>query len=919
MMSPKTRIPSIIWSRIATAFACLALATGIALFVAPKSAMASWIWVEGEKPLTSTMHRHPWWYDKVKRDQLSGGDFISHFHEKVPGEASYAIKAPKAGDYELWVRANPIQSRLSYSLNGTPWVLINFEQEQQGNTNIAEDDKPDLRFIAWVKAGKVSLKSGSNAIRFRMDSKNSNHGYLDCFILTDEPFTPNGIIRPDQIAAANRRTTDDNRGWFPFVPKADPFSPTSGIDLRFLNEKEAGDGGYIGVKGPQFVHSKTGMPVKFWAVNGPPGKDKETLRKEAKILAKRGVNLVRIHHSYYDPKTGILDKNAVLQAFDVVEAMKAEGIYTHLSIYFPLWMTPEPGLPWLNGYDGKTHPFSSLYFNKDFQKHYLSWWNALLLTPSPTSGKRLIDEPAVAGVEIINEDSYFFWTFDRKTIPDAQLRLLETEFATWLKTKFGTLDAVSKRWGGLNDDRDRPKEGRVAFRPLWNIANERTRRDKDTARFLAESQRGFYDATYKKLRDLGFKGLITATNWATADPRVLGPIERYTYIGTDFIDRHGYFGGPVKGQDAAWSIRDGYTYADRSALRFDNPEPGKSTKVFMNPAADINYDGKPSMISEASWPRPNKYRGQAPLFFAAYGALQGSDSVVHFAFDGSSWSVKPGFFMQPWTLMTPGQMGQFPAAALIFRKGLVAEGDLMVDLNLAVPSLLDLEGTPMSQDAGLDELRLKDVPKGITLKSGNVIDPRVHYVGRTNVSFSEKGAPPVLKDLRPFIDDAKKTLVSTNKQLRLDYGKGLLAIDAPAAQGLSGNLGKGGTTELTDLSIASTLDEGHIIAVSLDDRPIATSSKILLQVMSEEKPNDWRTEPASGGERKIVSIGHDPWLVKQFEGTVRFKRADASQLKVTALDANGDLLQSVVGADKIRLGSTVLYYLIEPSKEAATR
>jgi hypothetical protein len=32
-------------------------------------------------------------------------------------------------------------------------------------------------------------------------------------------------------------------------PKPDSFSATSGIDLRLLNEKRAGDGGFIGVKG----------------------------------------------------------------------------------------------------------------------------------------------------------------------------------------------------------------------------------------------------------------------------------------------------------------------------------------------------------------------------------------------------------------------------------------------------------------------------------------------------------------------------------------------------------------------------------------------------------------------------------------------------------------------------------------------
>ena len=37
----------------------------------------------------------------------------------------------------------------------------------------------------------------------------------------------------------------------------------------------------------------------------------------------------------------------------------------------------------------------------------------LLTTPAPVTGHKLIDEPAVFGVEVQNEDSFFFWTSDR--------------------------------------------------------------------------------------------------------------------------------------------------------------------------------------------------------------------------------------------------------------------------------------------------------------------------------------------------------------------------------------------------------------------------------------------------------------------------------------------------------------------------
>ena len=119
--------------------------------------------------------------------------------------------------------------------------------------------------------------------------------------------------------------------------------------------------------------------------------------------------------------------------------------------------------------------------------------------------------------------------------------------------------------------------------------------------------------------------------------------------------------------------------------------------------------------------------------------------------------------------MTPAMMGQFPAAALIYRKGLVAEGDLMVDLNLRPDDLFELRGTPLPQDASFDELRLKDVPKGLTVAPGQVIDPLVHFTGRTSVTFptapagGPEGPAPVR---RPHEEGRRKLERSAPPRLR---------------------------------------------------------------------------------------------------------------------------------------------------------
>jgi hypothetical protein len=295
---------------------------------------------------------------------------------------------------------------------------------------------------------------------------------------------------------------------------------------------------------------------------------------------------------------------------------------------------------------------------------------------------------------------------------------------------------------------------------------------------------------------------------------------------------------------------------------------------------------------------------------AVYGALQHSDAIVHFALDSRDWAVKPNYWMQPWTLMTPAMMGQFPAAALIFRRGMVTAGSVLADIRLSREALLRLEGTPLPQDAALDELRLKDIPSGAEYKPGARLDPLLHYAGRTDVKFVTGQGAMKVSDLKPLIDHAKQTVTSSTGELKLDYGKGVLSINAARAQGVSGALQAAGQVETRDLTIASEMELGHIVAVSLDDQPLAQSGKILLQVMSEEKASGFQTETVGEGVKRITNIGTDPWQVKELNGTVRFKRADAAQLKVTALDFNGYTIGACGSGNQIKLQPATLYYLV---------
>ena len=144
------------------------------------------IWIEGENAESHSMRRHGW-YDSVKKGELSGGEWLSHFGIGEMPVARYVIKNAEQGQHELWLRANPVGVAMSVRINQGDWERVSFLNSEQ-QLNIAGDGKPDLRFVAWVKVGAVRLKQGRNVVEVRFESDNNRHGGLDCIVLSDETF-----------------------------------------------------------------------------------------------------------------------------------------------------------------------------------------------------------------------------------------------------------------------------------------------------------------------------------------------------------------------------------------------------------------------------------------------------------------------------------------------------------------------------------------------------------------------------------------------------------------------------------------------------------------------------------------------------------------------------------------------------------
>jgi len=219
------------------------------------SAGNRFIWIEGEDAVGQNMQRHGW-YDSVKKENLSGGEWLSHFAGGTPPVARYEFSVGAAGDYHFWIRANSVAGpRLRYRLGGGDWTEVDLSRAVE-NVNIASDGKPDMRFISWVNAGQVRLGRGKQQIAFQFYSPNNNHGAIDCFVLTQRPFLPRGALKPGE------RTDRANAGFFPWEPEVDAFTDGAVVDLRYLNEDVAGAHGRVAAEGNGFVLGD-GTPVKF--------------------------------------------------------------------------------------------------------------------------------------------------------------------------------------------------------------------------------------------------------------------------------------------------------------------------------------------------------------------------------------------------------------------------------------------------------------------------------------------------------------------------------------------------------------------------------------------------------------------------------------------------------------------------------
>jgi hypothetical protein len=252
---------------------------------------------------------------------------------------------------------------------------------------------------------------------------------------------------------------------FPFVIPWDDARRGTATDVTALNTKPAGSGGFVVVRDGVFVEERTGRRLRFFATNlggraaFPSAADAERI---AARMAKLGVNLVRLHHlqNGWEKPGGTIWKGRPFLEVDpaqvdrvdaLVAALKRHGIYTNLNLSTTREYLPEHGFP----PSVRDVPFSHHKkvdrFDRrmiELQKEYA---RALLDHVNPHTGLAWRDEPALAFVEINNENSLVGWPHESPgegldALPEPFHSQLLALWNAWLAGRHGDDEALRAAW-----------------------------------------------------------------------------------------------------------------------------------------------------------------------------------------------------------------------------------------------------------------------------------------------------------------------------------------------------------------------------------------------------------------------------------------------------------------------------------------
>jgi len=438
---------------------------------------------------------------------------------------------------------------------------------------------------------------------------------------------------------------------------------SSPADVSFLHDAPAGKDGFIRVEGGHFV-KPDGKRIRFWGVHFtdwsrgsvelPP---KEDTPMWASTLARFGVNIVRLHFLDLAAPRGIIDSTKEdSRSFDPqqldrldfeIAEFKKRGIYVDLNL--------NVGRSYKGG-DG-VQDYSRIQWGKgltlydqrliELEKEYA---RNLLTHKNPYTGVEYRNEPAIAIVEIVNENAIYQGFRAPTPFYEDELTGLYND---WLKKKGLAGDAPLALLKG-NETAGAPKQ-----------------RYQHEMQFFMELENGYYQDMVAFLRGLGVKQPIigSADHSHTSAPySMLASLSKL-----DILDGHIYWNGNQP------MVND----------------PLHSTVVQLSRTA---FAGKPYTVSETNHPFPNEWASEGIPTIAAYGCLQDWDMIVTYTFEPKLQPDWKPYVGDPFDIsLDPVRMTEMAAGALIFLRGDVRAARQTIERTYSSQQVLDARLLPRTE------------------------------------------------------------------------------------------------------------------------------------------------------------------------------------------------------------------------------
>ena len=480
-----------------------------------------------------------------------------------------------------------------------------------------------------------------------------------------------------------------DKDWFPVTATNDVKPSVIGFE-NWL-DKPAGKHGGVRMVGDHFEFADK-TRVKFWGTNlsyGLSAPEKKQGEYTAARFAKYGVNAVRMHkftgagEAIGDENDATIMKPEGLDRLDYfTRELAKNGVYYGWSHTYHF--RPKPGnRARLLAYDeiknqdgGDT--YALINYAEDCQDLLIETVVNLLKHKNPYTGKTYAEDPALAYIELQNEDDIFFYTTTGvyEKYPTYKKDLME-RYAKWLLGKYKDQAGLTAAWGDAlkADETLAAKNIAIQANPWFMSADDldnqqggSKRRLADNAAFFHAVQNAFYGKFVKAIRAAGYQGPLVGSPWQAPSG-----LPNYYNLKSDYmvgyIDRHNYFGGAL------------------NDTMLGRPGSGDFSSGLQQVA------DRPFGISEWIHVYPSLYSAEGPAIFAVYGmGLQGWDASYEFQSNqiaGSYGDIVGNLPWGVWNADVPTQIGQYPALARMIMRGDVKEGEVIGVRNVSPQNLAE--------------------------------------------------------------------------------------------------------------------------------------------------------------------------------------------------------------------------------------